>query len=627
MNTKKIPYNLALILLTTGASLILGLLSFSGMFALIPVLPFAIATFVLSVAYEAEIYLQNIQGALGKLFKYNYLQNQLAREFLLEHFPKDINHPDCPPFFVNYAALQLKLKKAPNKTTKKQIKKLLKEMEQQFALQLFAGAENLSVADDKSGLQAWLDKQNEQVKAAQAELQKRRRNFRIVAAFSTLSALFMGLGSTYLIMEAFSAIPWIAVIPFAYWPLMIVPMAVIAGAAYGLLTYNTVTDLISNDTITNWFTRVHSHFKEEGFSARNLLMASMSLVLAGLAIALTLCTAGTWWTIATNARPLFDWMGKMPKFVMGGINPLITGLSALGFNIQNTAESIEELDKSIYAEEVDAATSLYDSIKEAWNGLWENKNWLQVCNPFRIFKALTITPLRIMLFIGHLVSIALTADRMPGIPQIWAALIAFISEGFEDAHYFIGRGHRTKNTRQEEAEDINAFTQRMLKKRFSEQGGHNHELDIPAKILFTLAIPLDILVSKWDDLAAWLIPVNREVEQQPIEVVAENPQPELNLELSENWRAEHTVALIEKHIQKHLNAVWVGADTAGKKETALRVLQQEIRRTDGKDLDGLLTSAKTNSVYNQHRLFAQKDEKTTTQIFVEELSQRVTLAG
>ena len=623
MNIKKKPYNLIPILLTAGASLILGLLSFSGMFALIPVLPFAIATFVLSVVYEAEIYLQNIKGALGKLFKHNYLQNQLAKEFLLEHFPKDINDPDCPSFFVNYAALQLKLKKPANKAEKKKIQKLLKEMEQQLALELFSHSEhgNTPVSNAAEQLRIWLS-QNNQV-TWQADFHKRRRNFQIAAVFSSLSALFMGLGSTYLIMEAFSAIPWIAVIPFAYWPFMIVPMAVVAGAAYGLLTFNTVTDLINNNTISNWLTRIHTHFKEERFSLRNLFMASMSALLVGLAIALTVCTAGTWWTIATNARPLFDWMGRMPKFIMGGINPLITGLSALSFNIQNTAESIEELDKSIYAEEKDSSISFYDSIKETWNDLWKNKNWLQVFNPFRIIKALTITPLRIMLFMGHLVSIALTADRMPGVPQIWAALIAFISEGFEDAHYFIGHGHKQKKTEQDDADDINAVTQKILKKRFSGHGGHSHELDIPAKILFTLAIPLDILASKWDSLAAWLIPI----EPQLIEPVAENPQPELNLPLSDTWQAEHTVGLIEKHIQKHLNGVWFGAETAEKKKAELRTLQQQILRADAKDIEGILTSAKTNSAYNQHRLFAHKDEKTATQAFVEELPQRVTLAG
>ena len=115
MNTKnipysdnKIPYNLLLIFLTLGASLILGFLSFGGMFALFPFLGLAFAAFVLSIAYEAEIYLQNNKGALNKLLKHNYLENFLAREYLLTSFPTDINAEDCPQFFKDYAA-QLKL--------------------------------------------------------------------------------------------------------------------------------------------------------------------------------------------------------------------------------------------------------------------------------------------------------------------------------------------------------------------------------------------------------------------------------------------------------------------------------------------------------------------------------------
>ncbi len=70
-------------------------------------------------------------------------------------------------------------------------------------------------------------------------------------------------------------------------------------------------------------------------------MASIALVLAGLAVGLTVCTAGTWWTIAKESRPLYSWMSKMPNFVMGIINPLITGSSAIFFNLQNTGESLE----------------------------------------------------------------------------------------------------------------------------------------------------------------------------------------------------------------------------------------------------------------------------------------------
>ncbi len=42
----------------------------------------------------------------------------------------------------------------------------------------------------------------------------------------------------------------------------------------------------------------------------------------------------------------------------------------------------------------------------------------------------------LLLFLGHLISIGLTADRMPGVPAIVSALSGIISEGLEDFHYF-----------------------------------------------------------------------------------------------------------------------------------------------------------------------------------------------
>ena len=112
MKLKKILRYFALSLLTIGASLILGFLSFGGMFALWPVLPFAFAAFGLSVAYEGEIYGQNLKSAWNKLFKRNHLKHQLANDYLLENFPESTpllenfcnTNPEekCPPIFNNY---------------------------------------------------------------------------------------------------------------------------------------------------------------------------------------------------------------------------------------------------------------------------------------------------------------------------------------------------------------------------------------------------------------------------------------------------------------------------------------------------------------------------------------------
>lgn len=635
LNLKKIPYNLALILLTAGASTILGFLSFSGMLALVPIVPLAITALVLSVAYEGEIYLQNIKGAINKLFKNNYLKNKLAREFLLEHFPPDLNAQDCPQFFKDYAQQLLQLKKvtqhkstSEHKQQKKYIKKRLNDMEKWFALCLFPGQES---TDNSSSiytqeLTAWLA-QNGQL-TWQARLDQRRTTFHRAAAFSSLSALFMGLGSTYLMVEAFSAIPWFAAIPFTFWPLVIVPMAMIAGAAYGLLTYNTITDFINDDTINKWFTKLSTNFKKEGFSWRNIIMASTSLLLIGLAVALTICTAGTWWTIATNARPLFEWMRQIPSFVMGVINPIVTGISAIFFNIQNTAESIEQLDEALQ-DDGPTVKEQYISLKKKWNELCATENSLQIINPFRLLKVLIMTPLRFILFLGHLLSIAFTADRMPGIPQIWAALIAFISEGFEDAHYFTGHSHKSPKDDgilDDEHPDLNLIASKLLKARLETGHGHSHEQDIPTKILYALATPLDILATGWDALARKLIrqPAN------PNTAITANPTEEIKsgvffdkLEPSTDWQKEHAVALIEKHIQKHLRKATVNSTIAEQKIAALQRIQQQIRQSDGADLSVLLPQVKTSNILNKHRFFASTNENTNTQYFIEELPQRV----
>ncbi|MCW8408805.1 hypothetical protein OQJ13_07455 [Legionella sp. PATHC035] len=632
---KKIPRYLALGSLTVGASLILGFLSFGGMYALYPALFLACATFGLSVAYEGEIYLQNIKGAFKKLFKQNYLENHLAKEYLLEHFPQDIDSKETPQFFKDYD-IQLKLlsefhHKPLNKESrkrKKQIEKTLADMEKWFALQLFATKEKKKQSAYAEELSQWL-KSHEQ-NEWQARLEKRRSTFQIVKGFSLLAATFMGLGSTYLIVEAFSVIPLIAAIPFAFWPIFIVPMALVAGAAYGMLIYNTVTDLINNDTLNSWYNRLRNDLSQ-GLTVRNLFMAAMAVLLVSLAIALTVCTAGTWWTVATSARPLFEWMKRMPSFVMGVINPIITGLSAIFFNIQNSLESLEMVYEATAPDaDTDAQKKTnvfqrtYQEIANVLTHVWNTENWLQLLNPFRLLLKLTITPLRILLFLGHLVSVALTSDRMPGVPQILSALVAIICEGFEDAHYFVGANQKAKT---------------VLEERLGSEADHQNA-DIPTFLLKVLASPVYFFAAGWDCLASKM---NRSVsgDAPPLQpkrlTLAEalNKQlgieKEVDVQLAEDverpsteWQAEHTVSLIEKYERKHLDTVWLGDEIAGKKKAALENLKTEIRQNNGSSLASVLAQAKRNPVYNQHRLFAlQDDELTATQEFIADLPERV----
>lgn len=642
-NWKKIPYYLTLGLLTTGASLILGFLGFSGMYTLTPLLPLAFVTFGLSGAYEAEIYLQNIKGALIKLFKNDYLQHRLAKEYLLQHFPEQTDEEQCPQFFKDYKAQLLLLNhfddKELNKQSKKrkqQITKTLQDMEQWFTQQLFANKEQPEDAPSLYALELrqWLA-QNQQ-EEWHKRLAQRKQRINMAKGFSALSALFMGLGSTYLIVEAFSVIPFFAAIPFAFWPAMIVPMAIIAGTAYGLLTYNAVTDLINNNTVVKWFNKIKDDLKQ-GITPRSVFMAITAVFLAGLAITLTVCTAGTWWTIATKARPLFAWMSKMPSFIMGVINPIITGASAIFFNLQNTAGSLEMVDETLRSKK-NIFKRAYDFLVNSWNHLRNTENWGQILNPARLLVKLVVTPLRVVLFLGHLLSMALTSDRMPGIPKILAILVAIISEGFEDVPYFFASEHQHEDEEHTECHDAyhehdHDFKQ-TLKEHLDSDSGHEHGLDIPSKIVQFLASPLYALAAAWDSFfsrynagengekkvlsfnEAW----NKQrgvKEEQDVVPPNESKRP------STQWQVEHVVSLIEKQSKK-LEHASVSQNVAEEKITELQAFKTRVRTQKLDQLPTTLKQEKNNPVYNQHRLFAV-GKQTHTQLFIEELGERVSL--
>lgn len=652
INPKKIPYYLLLAFLTSGAGLIIGFLSFSGLYVLAPILPLAFAAFGLSVAYEGEIYLQNIKGALKKLFKYHYVENHLAQEYLLDHVSHNALDTG-PEFFRDYAKQSARLAlfagkslNTKNALKKQVLEKSLKDMEKWFAQQLFVPNTKTKdlPSDYAKELTTWLA--NHEQSAWREQLNQRKKTFRALKFFSFFAGGFMTLGTTYLIVEAFSVIPYFMAIPFATWPLLIAPMALIAGTAYGLLTYNATTDFVNNSTINKWLDQF-KHDWQQGVTLNNLVMSTSAFFLLAITVTLTICTAGTWWTVAGNARPLFQWLKKMPGFVMSVINPIITGLSAVCFNFQNTTESLELIHQALYDKQglwqqtvdyisggfitlstINKSLQWFNPLRALllpvfalqivlipfkalffWGDLFRinmakgiaflrrSENSLQLANPFRIVLKLTIAPLRIIFFIGHLISIGVTADRMPGVSEIIAALVAIISEGFEDMHYFVG---------------------------------HEQEMDIPTIVIRTVAIPLYALAAIWDYFMS-------QYNANPLHVLSFNQawnkqrgieeEQDVTLDSSANepstaWKVEHTVYLIEKFQQKHLASVTVGQSLADKKTEALDALKQNIRT---QPLENSLLEATNNPIFNQNRLFNQGNAKTNTQEFVENLARTVGL--
>ncbi len=706
MKLKKIPYYLLLLLLAAGASLILGLLSFSGMFALWPILPLAFAAFGLSVVYEGEIYLQNIKGALSKLFKPNYLKRELAKDYLLTHFPEDTSDENCPQFFKDYERQlhllhQFEHKSLHNKqgrldkkssARKKRVEKTLRDMEKWFAKTLFATHQN-NITPYEKQLRDWLA-ENEQ-EEWQVKHDSRQGAFRIAQIGSAIAALCMGFGTTFLLVEAFTIIPFLAIVPLALLPALIIPMAAIAGTAYGLLTYNAITDMISDDTIRRWYQEL-SESLNQGVTVQNVSLTVAAIALFALTVALTICTAGTWWTVIKQTRPVFTWMSKIPVLIAQGFTALGIAMSTFVFNLGNTLETLDliknagefygynlalmsastsmkggtlflsERDGKIaysvmtpdgvieqdQLTDIDApipfnlielnrlrktifkctserghtrfSSGIIQSIQESMRSLRARETIWQIVNPFRLLLKLTITPLRIILFLGHLISIGVTSDRVPGIPEILSALLGIISEGFEDAHYFVDH---------DDAHEHGHDTKSLMQERLSDAHGHSHDLDIPTRILKGLFYPLYCAAALWDSLASKQktrgkakgnpsLSYERALEKQMgLEPERKFKLPKDALSPSVDWQNQHIIHLIERQKEK-----LAGSGIAEEKCNELTGLQDDMLVLRDKiAIKERINIEKHKVIHNTHRItpgFLDYGQKTNTRLFLGQLIER-----
>lgn len=624
MKAKKIPYYLVLFLLTLGASGIIGFLSFTGMFAWLPILSLAYISFGLSVAYEGEIFRQNIKGAINKLFKPNYVKNQLANDYLLMMFKKgviNIKDKDCPQFFKDYVVQLKLLHKFSHKTLdkeseikKRQIEKTLKDMEKWFSIQLYADSAEDNLSDYEIQLRTWLAAHKQEKRKALYE--NRVYDYRLVLGFSILAGIFMGLGNTYLLMGAFTTAA------LSVSPGIIIPMSIIAGAAYMFLIYNAVTDMIHNNTLRNWYNKIRKYMRE-GLTPRTAFIAIAAIVLFTLAILLTLCTAGTWWTIIKETPPLFNWMSKMPNLIMGFLNPLIVGGAQLIFNLQNTSETLELVDEATKVEG-GFFSKIGEGIATAFNDWWDNENWLQKCNPFRLILRVLITPLRLILFLGHLASIGVTSDQVPEIPAVATALLGFVCEFGEDFHYFAGDLLHAEHVHGHDPKDL-------LKERFKGHG-HDHSADIPSRILNFIAWPLYGIAACWDYLAIWshssekLSYEGLEKSWKKLRGISDKKSIKINPEKapSEDWQLRQTLYRIDKHLEIQLNDAKVGSAVAMQKISELQTLRQDLRQYKGASAEKIkdrINQELEKTVYDEHRFF--KLGKTATKDFLENLPGRI----
>lgn len=736
----------AVSLLSFGATLTDGFLSFCGMYLLWPVLPFLIVSFLLSVSYEGEIYVQNIRASWDKLFKPGYLRRLFSNDFLLRTFP-DVGVLNCPAFFDDYLK-QLALLEPfeegnfdeDSSAEKEALEATLEHMQACYERQLFGIGE--AQRDYERSLRDWLsgcdvewvssvdnpfiplniymdghfedranayvykagtnhesaslyyihanlrrekmplseevlafiqsknttpfgfvsqgsrgrrkappptilsddhplprpsykntylcdgdhlvlinDQGNKEIKtltdSQKQELQtyrqrypqkvherltseeianfdaifqserdrqkaffeKRVASYRWVFAFSFVVSVLMAVGMTYLLVDAFAMLPFLAAVP-TLWPAIIVPLVIIAGIAYGGRTYNAITDIIAHDTFGKWYQRIKSDL-DKGLTVESVGMAFAAVALFVLAIALTVCTAGTWWTILQDTHPLFKGFKRIPVLALQILIACLIGSATFLFNSENTFETLQFIydhGKKFVAAILDLPVRFIAGCAR----VWANETWLQRLNPFRIFLTLVVKPLRIVMFLGHVISIGVNSDRLPNVPEIFSILLGIISEFFEDLHYFV----------KEEHEKHGLDRASLLKEQAS--GGHNHDDDIPSRLLFWIFGYVYEAAMVWDYYAGPRQPdETAEAKQQAWDAIQKKygfeptisrSVPATALRPSAAWKTQQQVQMIDEEVER-LQQSWIQREVCQQKTDAFATYKQVLLSASSPSLD------------------------------------------
>lgn len=497
IKTKKIPRQLLTLSLTVPFVICFGFLSFGGIFPLWSSIALAATCYGFYMMYDGEVVRQNVKNGLKKLFGYDYVEKRLTGEFLQENLVENIlSRADCPAFFKEYAETLREYSLKKDKVAKKK----LKIMEEMIALHLFSEKEldDNALEQDKA-LRAFI-----RAHFQEAILQRRQGRlikYRLTMIFSVLVSLFTIPGLFFLLADTVAALPFVITlmaIPGVQIPLLVLAAILVplASIAYGICVYNAITDMINNDTIKTWYEKIVNQWKD-GITVRSVFLTVFSVVLVGLALFLTGCTAGTWWTIVQEAKPftiLMTGKGKQAAAIlMGIINPIIMFFSNFFFNVQNVSQTYEEVEKQILAREKDKRSfsqkwdDFSQDLRLRWGRLLMRENIFQIINLPRLFLKTILFPLEVILFIGHLASGSVEGDKAPFVSPWFAFGMDFLSEGSEHFLYAFPVEHKLSP---------NASLKEIVDAYFSGET-HDHGINIPLFVIKTCLSPLFLLAAVW----------------------------------------------------------------------------------------------------------------------------------
>jgi hypothetical protein len=486
--------------LTAGAVLSMGFLAFAGVYS-VPflasvALPLAILAFFLSGFVEWKVFGKSIYKGLSRLKLVgnkagNYLL-AIELNFYLDRYlevlknqGQDINNTSTCGFLKDY----YRQRENYRRTRSEEDKKKLDELREFF----FAQALKKPGTATKDGyIDACL------AEHAQSMLITAKRGVWFLRFFLVISAV-IGVGAAVVTAYAMSSaiVVFVALSTTALLA-TVWPIAIIAGIGATFLFYYAMTDIVKHDVLEKGFRSLRQLFKRETMGDQEERLPSyifrlvvLTLLMAGiiaLTVFATVATAGTWWFAMKKVS--IDLLPRVPVLVGVIARTIIVPINwvtDIVYGLSTTLQTIVKL-KGLLTP-IRYGQQLYVKIKKALYALKEKESWGQLLNPFRIVTKLIMVSFEWLIFLGHVVSIGLTTDRLGSLNPVMVAVVCTIPEALQDANFLLKEEKAHESTGSVETEKVATVI---------ESDGHDHDhgsfLIICLKVIL---FPLILFSATW----------------------------------------------------------------------------------------------------------------------------------
>lgn len=444
-------------LLVTGMVFVTGFLSFTGMLVLYNSVHLAIASFFLAGGIEGEVYAQNINSSLLKIFTGDYWDEVILEQTLDKLIENSSNLEDS--LFLNDFFKQRNLvheMEEDERTTAEDLEKAQKHLaamrlyfknyihqtdneaesqnseNQPFHTELNGALKNLGFADNRAAREA-----------IRAQIASKKFYSRLSWALiigAGISCFFVGLAVAESSLSVLATYFGFAITGAAL-TTSIFSLAIVGAMGYMFLIHNTITDMLKNETLQEWGHKISDFFSRKSdehneqpesiaaYLARVLTGSIFVSLIVGLGIFATVATAGTWWYAAKEGAKLLPLFEKIAS-ALASISVVLMATTTLVFNVVNSLRSLKELLKISLSQN-------YELAKKTFEKYAKLENFLQLINPFRLIATLISAPFKLAVFVGHLFSMGVMADNLEGVHPLVTAFIVTVNEACQDGHYFL----------------------------------------------------------------------------------------------------------------------------------------------------------------------------------------------